>query len=192
MSKNEITASESEDFLSKVLKTENRACSFSGGFVISSDALRMDRHSLGFAAESRPLTTILQAEVSTEAFRKDLTSTLNQTVNKTVNDAETTTTTTRDAQRRDEGRTTRDVLKQQRLAHVTLRELPDWLVVKAPRRPADVMDAAQRGWRWYYRRYIDVKRGGVGGVAMLLAGYCVLSYVWNFPRLKRERWRKFH
>uniref|UniRef100_A0A3B4AI03 Uncharacterized protein n=1 Tax=Periophthalmus magnuspinnatus TaxID=409849 RepID=A0A3B4AI03_9GOBI len=47
-------------------------------------------------------------------------------------------------------------------------------------------------WQWYYRRYIDVKKGGVGGVAMLLAGYCVLSYVWTYPHLKRDRWRKYH
>ncbi|XP_057681448.1 uncharacterized protein C17orf80 homolog isoform X2 [Corythoichthys intestinalis] len=48
------------------------------------------------------------------------------------------------------------------------------------------------GWQWYYRRYIDVKRGGVGGISMLLAGYCVLSYVWSYPHLKKDRWRKYH
>lgn len=43
------------------------------------------------------------------------------------------------------------------------------------------------GWQWYYRRYIDVKKGGVGGVAMLLAGYCVLSYTWNYPHISKYR-----
>lgn len=41
------------------------------------------------------------------------------------------------------------------------------------------------GWKWYYRRYIDVKKGGVGGLGMLLAGYCVLSYVWSYPHLSK-------
>lgn len=39
------------------------------------------------------------------------------------------------------------------------------------------------GWRWYYRKYIDVKRGGVGGVGMLLAGYCLLGYIWTYPHI---------
>ncbi|KAJ8377673.1 hypothetical protein AAFF_G00255180 [Aldrovandia affinis] len=33
---------------------------------------------------------------------------------------------------------------------------------------------------------------GRRGVTMLLAGYCVLSYVWSYPHLKHERWRKYH
>lgn len=39
------------------------------------------------------------------------------------------------------------------------------------------------GWQWYYKRYIDVKRGSVGGLGMLLAGYCVLSYIWSYPHI---------
>uniref|UniRef100_A0A3Q3QWN8 Uncharacterized protein n=1 Tax=Monopterus albus TaxID=43700 RepID=A0A3Q3QWN8_MONAL len=42
------------------------------------------------------------------------------------------------------------------------------------------------------QRYIDVKKGGVSGVGMLLAGYCVLSYIWSYPHIKRDRWRKYH
>uniref|UniRef100_A0A8C2G408 ATP synthase subunit f, mitochondrial n=1 Tax=Cyprinus carpio TaxID=7962 RepID=A0A8C2G408_CYPCA len=45
---------------------------------------------------------------------------------------------------------------------------------------------------WYYRKYIDVRRGGIGGISMLLTGYCVLCYIWNYPHLKKERWRKYH
>uniref|UniRef100_A0A8C7XA38 ATP synthase subunit f, mitochondrial n=1 Tax=Oryzias sinensis TaxID=183150 RepID=A0A8C7XA38_9TELE len=40
------------------------------------------------------------------------------------------------------------------------------------------------GWGWYYSRYIDVKKGGVAGVGMLLVGYCVLSYIWSYPHIK--------
>lgn len=81
---------------------------------------------------------------------------------------------------------------RQRLAEVRLRELPEWLAVRTPSRPRDLVETVQRGWRWYYRRYIDVKKGGVGGVGMLLAGYCVLSYIWSFPHTKLDRWRKYH
>lgn len=28
-----------------------------------------------------------------------------------------------------------------------------------------------------------MKKGGVGGVGMLLAGYCVLSYIWSYPHI---------
>uniref|UniRef100_A0A3B5L614 Uncharacterized protein n=1 Tax=Xiphophorus couchianus TaxID=32473 RepID=A0A3B5L614_9TELE len=41
-------------------------------------------------------------------------------------------------------------------------------------------------------RYIDVKKGSVGGLSMLLAGYCVLSYIWSYPHIKLSRWRKYH
>uniref|UniRef100_A0AAY4A1G9 ATP synthase subunit f, mitochondrial n=1 Tax=Denticeps clupeoides TaxID=299321 RepID=A0AAY4A1G9_9TELE len=49
--------------------------------------------------------------------------------------------------------------------------------------------AVHHWWRWYYRKYIDVRRGGIGGVGMLLVGYCVLSYMWSYEHL-REKWRK--
>ncbi|XP_061612766.1 uncharacterized protein si:dkey-21c1.4 isoform X1 [Phyllopteryx taeniolatus] len=78
------------------------------------------------------------------------------------------------------------------LGQVTLRELPEWLACRTPRRPGDAVEMMHRSWQWYYRKYIDVRKGGVGGLGMLLAGYCVLSYVWSYPHLKHERWRKYH
>ncbi|XP_053197221.1 uncharacterized protein C17orf80 isoform X2 [Scomber japonicus] len=83
-------------------------------------------------------------------------------------------------------------LNQRSLGKVRLRELPEWLACKTPTRPRDVMQIMQRGWQWYYKRYIDVKRGSVGGLGMLLAGYCVLSYIWSYPHIKHDRWRKYH
>ncbi|XP_037611651.1 uncharacterized protein C17orf80 homolog [Sebastes umbrosus] len=83
-------------------------------------------------------------------------------------------------------------LTQRSLGQVRLRELPEWLACKTPGHPRDVVDMVQRGWRWYYRRYINVRKGGVGGPGMLLAGYCVLSYIWSYPHIKRDRWRKYH
>lgn len=83
-------------------------------------------------------------------------------------------------------------LAGRRLGQVRLGELPVWLAIKTPSRPREAVDALQRGWLWYCRRYIDVRKGGLGGVSMLLAGYCVLGYVWNYPRIKCDRWRKYH
>ncbi|XP_041671570.1 uncharacterized protein C17orf80 homolog [Cheilinus undulatus] len=83
-------------------------------------------------------------------------------------------------------------LTDKSLGQVRLRELPEWLTYKTPTHPREVMEMCQRGWQWYYKRYIDVKKGGVGGVGMLLAGYCVLSYIWSYPHIKRDRWRKYH
>ncbi|XP_071756776.2 uncharacterized protein LOC139912772 isoform X1 [Centroberyx gerrardi] len=84
------------------------------------------------------------------------------------------------------------VLTQRSLGQVRLRELPGWLALKTPSHPREAAEILHRGWQWYYRRYIDVRKGGVGGVAMLLAGYCVLSYMWSYPHIKRDRWRKYH
>ncbi|XP_055360528.1 uncharacterized protein C17orf80 homolog isoform X2 [Betta splendens] len=83
-------------------------------------------------------------------------------------------------------------LTQRRLGQVRLRELPEWLVCRAPRTPRELVDTVHRGWQWYHRRYMDVRRGGAGGLGLLLAGVCVLSYVWTYPHIKRERWRKYH
>ncbi|XP_022061983.1 uncharacterized protein C17orf80 homolog isoform X2 [Acanthochromis polyacanthus] len=87
---------------------------------------------------------------------------------------------------------TEGVLAQRSLGQVTLRDLPEWMACKTPSHPREVVEMVQRGWRWYYRRYIDVKKGSVAGLGMLLAGYCVISYIWSYPHIKLDRWRKHH
>lgn len=81
---------------------------------------------------------------------------------------------------------------KQTVMEVRLRNLPVWLADQIPNSPREGLEMIHRGWQRYYKRYIDVKKGGVGGVAMLLAGYCVLSYTWNYPHIKQDRWRKYH
>ncbi|XP_028332852.1 uncharacterized protein si:dkey-21c1.4 isoform X2 [Gouania willdenowi] len=89
-------------------------------------------------------------------------------------------------------RHTEGALAQRSLGEVKLRELPDWLACKSPSHPREIVAMVQRGWQWYYRKYFYVKKGGVAGVSMLLAGYCTLSYIWSYPRIKLDRWRKYH
>ncbi|RVE59845.1 hypothetical protein OJAV_G00192460 [Oryzias javanicus] len=81
---------------------------------------------------------------------------------------------------------------QRTLGQVRLRELPEWLASRTPTHPRDVIEMVQKGWQWYHSKYIDVKKGGVAGVGMLLVGYCVLSYIWSYPHIKLSRWRKYH
>lgn len=40
-------------------------------------------------------------------------------------------------------------------------------------------------WSSYYDKYINVKRGGPAGISMLLAGYCLLSYGWNYQHISK-------
>ncbi|XP_041076801.1 uncharacterized protein C17orf80 homolog [Polyodon spathula] len=82
-------------------------------------------------------------------------------------------------------------LAERRLMEVKLGELPAWLGSR-DLQPTTGLAAVHRGWQRYYSKYIDVKKGGAGGVAMLLAAYCVLSYSWNYQYLKQDRWRKYH
>jgi len=37
----------------------------------------------------------------------------------------------------------------------------------------------------YYNKYINVKKGGIGGVAMVLVGYVALSYLFDFEHLSK-------
>lgn len=184
LEKSEVILLKNNDFLSKLSKTENKDCVFTQRANSLKDGLKMDHHSMGLVALASPKRAFFEAEILT---RKDLVPLLKQNVERLGDEGRMDVRKTNP-----EEAGTRGVRRQQRLGQVTLRELPHWLVSRSPRRPRDVLKVAQKGWQWYYSRYIDVKRGGVGGVAMLLAGYCVLSYVWTYPHLKRDRWRKYH
>ncbi|KAI2658325.1 ATP synthase subunit f, mitochondrial [Labeo rohita] len=83
-------------------------------------------------------------------------------------------------------------LVQRKLGDVRLSELGVWLGARTPVSPRETVTMLKQGWQWYYRKYIDVRRGGIGGISMLLTGYCVLCYIWSYPHLKKERWRKYH
>lgn len=37
----------------------------------------------------------------------------------------------------------------------------------------------------YYNKYINVKKGGIGGIAMLLAGYVAISYLWEYDHISK-------
>lgn len=41
----------------------------------------------------------------------------------------------------------------------------------------------------YYNKYINVKKGGIGGVAMLLVGYVAISYLWEYDHISKRNTR---
>ncbi|XP_036828223.1 ATP synthase subunit f, mitochondrial isoform X1 [Oncorhynchus mykiss] len=82
-------------------------------------------------------------------------------------------------------------LGEKRLMDVKLGELGSWLG-KRDFTPNGVLASIRNGHDRYYNKYINVKKGGIGGVAMLLVGYVALSYMWEYDHLKHDRWRKYH
>ncbi|XP_074463988.1 mitochondrial nucleoid-associated protein 1 [Larus michahellis] len=82
-------------------------------------------------------------------------------------------------------------LSERRLMDVRLGELPAWLAT-CNFSPQGLLGGVQKAWNNYYNKYINVKRGGPAGISMLLAGYCLLSYGWNYQHIKCHRWRKYH
>ncbi|NXF66956.1 ATPK synthase, partial [Ciccaba nigrolineata] len=82
-------------------------------------------------------------------------------------------------------------LSAQPLMDVKLGELPAWLTT-CNFSPLRLLGGVQKAWSSYYDKYINVKRGGPAGISMLLAGYCLLSYGWNYQHIKCHRWRKYH
>uniref|UniRef100_A0A665TMN6 ATP synthase membrane subunit f n=1 Tax=Echeneis naucrates TaxID=173247 RepID=A0A665TMN6_ECHNA len=76
-------------------------------------------------------------------------------------------------------------LGEKRLMDVKLGELGSWLGTR-DFTPNGLISAVRRGHDRYYNKYINVKKGGIGGIAMLLAGYVVLSYVWEYDHISKK------
>ncbi|XP_040190861.1 uncharacterized protein LOC120923257 [Rana temporaria] len=82
-------------------------------------------------------------------------------------------------------------LTSRRLMNVRIGELPSWLALQRLSMNT-IPELGVKAWTRYYNKYINVRKGGIGGLAMLLTGYCVLSYSWNYRRIRQDRWRKYH
>ncbi|KAM6245339.1 mitochondrial nucleoid-associated protein 1 isoform 3-T3 [Porphyrio hochstetteri] len=83
-------------------------------------------------------------------------------------------------------------LSERQLMDVRLGELPAWLAT-CDFSPQGLLGGVQKAaWSSYYNKYINVRKGGPAGISMLLAGYCLLSYGWNYQHIKHHRWRKYH
>ncbi|XP_035575905.1 ATP synthase subunit f, mitochondrial-like [Canis lupus dingo] len=82
-------------------------------------------------------------------------------------------------------------VKEKKLMEVKLGELPGWILMR-DFTPKGIAGAFQRGYYWYYNKYINVKKEGVAGISMVLAAYVLFNYYSSYKELKHERLRKYH
>ncbi|PIO22908.1 hypothetical protein AB205_0121890 [Aquarana catesbeiana] len=81
-------------------------------------------------------------------------------------------------------------LTSRRLMDVRIGDLPSWLALQRLSMKT-IPELGVTAWTRYYNKYINVRKGGIGGLAMLLTGYCVLSYSWNYHRIRTESHFKY-
>ncbi|XP_054849115.1 ATP synthase subunit f, mitochondrial [Eublepharis macularius] len=82
-------------------------------------------------------------------------------------------------------------VKDMPLLDVKLGQLPSWLATRNYS-PTGVISGCRSGYNRFYNKYINVKKCGIGGIAMMLTGYVVISYIWSYDHIKHDRWRKYH
>ncbi|XP_067329274.1 ATP synthase subunit f, mitochondrial [Anolis sagrei] len=82
-------------------------------------------------------------------------------------------------------------LQNKRLLDVKVGQLPSWLATR-DFTPVGIVRGCRGGYDRFIAKYIDVKKCGIGGIAMMLTGYVIVSYIWNYSHLKHDRWRKYH
>ncbi|XP_006859800.1 PREDICTED: ATP synthase subunit f, mitochondrial isoform X1 [Chrysochloris asiatica] len=82
-------------------------------------------------------------------------------------------------------------LKEKKLMEVKLAELPSWILMR-DYTPRGIGGAFRRGYDRYYNKYINVKKGSIAGLSMVLTAYVVFSYCLSYKELKHERLRKYH
>ncbi|KAL4833677.1 hypothetical protein H8958_004111 [Nasalis larvatus] len=82
-------------------------------------------------------------------------------------------------------------VKDKKLLEVKLGELPRWILMW-DFSPSGIFRAFQRGYYRYYNKYIDVRKGSISGVTMVLACYVLFSYCLSYKHLKHERLRKYY
>ncbi|XP_044529383.1 uncharacterized protein C17orf80 homolog [Gracilinanus agilis] len=79
-------------------------------------------------------------------------------------------------------------LLEKSLLDIKIGNLPSWLAM-SNFSLMGLLGTVQKAWI-KYQKYNNLKKGSVGGITMLFAGYCVLCYSWSFKHLKLQHWRK--
>ncbi|KAF6123161.1 ATP synthase membrane subunit f [Phyllostomus discolor] len=67
---------------------------------------------------------------------------------------------------------------------VKLGELPSWILMR-DFTPKGIGGAFQRGYYRYYNKYVNVKKGNVAGVSMVLAAYVLFNYCRSYKELSK-------
>ncbi|XP_004416559.1 PREDICTED: ATP synthase subunit f, mitochondrial-like isoform X1 [Odobenus rosmarus divergens] len=81
-------------------------------------------------------------------------------------------------------------VKEKKLMDVKLGELSSWILMQ-DFTPKGIAGAFQRGYYRYYR-YVNVKKGGIAGISMVLVVYVLFNYCGCYKELKHEWLRKYH
>ncbi|XP_027963001.1 ATP synthase subunit f, mitochondrial-like isoform X1 [Eumetopias jubatus] len=82
-------------------------------------------------------------------------------------------------------------VKEKKLMGGKLGELPSWILMR-DFTPKGIAGAFQRGYYRYYNKYVNVKKGGVAGISMVLAAFMFFNYCCCYKELKHKRLRKYH
>uniref|UniRef100_A0A8C0MMN5 ATP synthase F(0) complex subunit f, mitochondrial n=3 Tax=Canis lupus TaxID=9612 RepID=A0A8C0MMN5_CANLF len=85
-------------------------------------------------------------------------------------------------------------VKEKKLMEVKLGELPGWILMRdfIPKGIVGAFKKVTGGYYWYYNKYINVKKGGVPGISVVLAAYVLFNYCPSYKELKHERLHKYH
>ena len=73
-------------------------------------------------------------------------------------------------------------VKEKKLMEVKLGELPGSILMQ-DFTSKGITGAFQRGYYGYYNKYINVKKGGVAGISMVLAAYVLFNYCRSYKEL---------
>ncbi|XP_027728700.1 uncharacterized protein C17orf80 homolog isoform X2 [Vombatus ursinus] len=79
---------------------------------------------------------------------------------------------------------------ERNLMDIKIGKFPSWLTISNFSLMGP-LGKVQKAWI-KYPKYVSLKKGSVGGITMLFAGYWVLCCSWSFKHLKLQRWRKPH
>uniref|UniRef100_A0A8C6RE77 ATP synthase F(0) complex subunit f, mitochondrial n=1 Tax=Nannospalax galili TaxID=1026970 RepID=A0A8C6RE77_NANGA len=82
-------------------------------------------------------------------------------------------------------------LKEKKLMEIKLGELPSWILMQDFTLKG-IVGAFQRGYDPYYNKYINVRKGSISGVNMILVAYVLFRYCISYKELKHEQLRKYH
>ncbi|EHB09652.1 ATP synthase subunit f, mitochondrial [Heterocephalus glaber] len=82
-------------------------------------------------------------------------------------------------------------VEEKKLMDVKLGELPSWILMQ-DFTPSGIVGAFQRGYYQYYNKYINVKKGSIAGLNVVLAAYLIFSYCFSYKELKQEQRQKYH
>ncbi|KAJ8778321.1 hypothetical protein J1605_013725 [Eschrichtius robustus] len=76
-------------------------------------------------------------------------------------------------------------LKEKKLLEVKLGELPSWILMR-DFTPKGIAGAFQRGYYRYYNKYVNVKKGSIAGLSMVLAVYVLFNYCRSYKELSES------